>query len=71
MAETERRYLNEAQAAEYVGLSERALRSLPIPVCRPNRRAYRRVDHVPDRNCSIDWAGAAIRREGSRTISYS
>ena len=34
----QRRYLDEATAADYVGISARALRSLPIPVCKPNRR---------------------------------
>ena len=32
------RYLSEEAAAKYIGLCKRALRSLPIPVCRPNRR---------------------------------
>lgn len=38
MSEIERRYLPEPAAAQYIGVSPRALRDLPIPVCRPNRR---------------------------------
>src|SRR5690242_10113952 len=34
----QKRYLNETEAAVYLGLCQRALRDLPIPVCRPNRR---------------------------------
>jgi hypothetical protein len=36
---------------------------------RASRRVYRTVDHVPDRSCSMDPAGAAIRSVVSRTIS--
>jgi hypothetical protein len=35
------RYLSEEAAAKYIGLCPRALRALPIPVCRPNRRTVR------------------------------
>src|SRR5262245_654614 len=35
---TERRYISETEAAEYIGVCARSFRNLPIPVCRPNRR---------------------------------
>ena len=60
-----RRYLNENEAAAYIGLCTRALRDLPIPVCRPNRRKLYDVKDLDSFMKGTKWLPSTS--EGTQT----